>query len=127
MRRLVATVPTLFVVSLIIFGLIRLAPGDPTALILGEDSTPEARASLRGELGLDRPLPYQYIAWLNAFFRGDLGHSLSTHEPVTSAIASRLPVTLELAVLALIAAIAIGIPLGVLAALRRGTLWDVLA
>lgn len=127
MRRLVATIPTLFVVSLVIFAIIHLAPGDPAQLLLGEDATPEALASLRSELGLDKPLPVQYLAWLIAFVRGDLGRSLATHEPVTSAIASRIPVTLELAVFAMLVALAIGIPLGVLAALRRNSALDLFA
>jgi peptide/nickel transport system permease protein len=126
-RRLAATVPTLFVVSLIIFAIVHLAPGDPAQLILGEDATPQALASLRAALGEDKPLPVQYVAWLSAFVRGDMGRSLSTNEPVVHAIASRIPVTLELTIFALVVAIAIGIPLGIVAALRRGGPVDVLA
>lgn len=127
LRRLAATIPTLFVVSLVIFAIIHLAPGDPAQLILGEDATPQALASLRAALGEDKPLPAQYVAWLAAFARGDMGRSLATNEPVLHAILSRVPVTLELAILALAVAIVIGIPLGILAALRRGSAVDVLA
>src|SRR5579875_2695454 len=101
LRRLAATIPTLFVVSLVIFAIIHLAPGDPAQLILGEDATPEALTSMRAALGEDKPLPVQYLAWLGAFVRGDMGRSLETNEPVVHAIASRVPVTLELTILAL--------------------------
>ncbi|MGH7660080.1 MAG: ABC transporter permease [Vulcanimicrobiaceae bacterium] len=126
-RRFAATLPTLFVVSLIMFAIVHLAPGDPAQLILGEDATPQALASLRAALGEDKPLPVQYVDWLGAFVRGDMGRSLATNEPVVHAIASRIPVTLELTVFALAIAIAIGIPLGIFAALRRGGPVDVLA
>ena len=127
LRRLAATIPTLFVVSVIMFAIVHLAPGDPAQLILGEDATPEALASMRAALGEDKPLPVQYVAWLSAFVRGNMGRSLATNEPVTHAIASRIPVTLELTVFALLVAIAIGIPLGIIAALRRNTPIDLAA
>ena len=122
-----ATIPTLFVVSVVMFAIVHLAPGDPAQLILGEDATPEALASMRAALGEDKPLPVQYVAWLSAFVRGDMGRSLATNEPVTHAIASRIPVTLELTIFALLVAIAIGIPLGIIAALRRNTPIDLAA
>lgn len=127
LRRLAATIPTLFVVSLVIFAIVHLAPGDPAQMILGEDATPEALASLRAALGEDKPLPVQYLAWLRAFVHGDMGRSLATNEPVVHAIASRIPVTLELTICALVVAISIGIPLGIVAALRRNSAVDVLA
>ena len=127
LRRLAATIPTLFVVSLVIFAIVHLAPGDPAQLILGEDATPQALASLRAALGEDKPLPVQYLAWLRAFVHGDMGRSLATNEPVVHAISSRIPVTLELSICALGVAILIGIPLGVLAALRRNSPVDVVA
>src|SRR5579883_1207598 len=102
-RRFAATIPTLFVVSLVMFAVIHLTPGDPAQLILGEDATPQALASMRAALGEDKPLPVQYLAWLSAFVRGDMGRSLETIEPVVHAIASRVPVTLELTILALAA------------------------
>jgi peptide/nickel transport system permease protein len=109
------------------FAIVHLAPGDPAQLILGEDATPQALAEMRVALGEDKPLPVQYLAWLSAFVRGDMGRSLATNEPVTHAIASRIPVTLELSMFALLVAIAIGIPLGIIAALRRNTPIDVAA
>ena len=124
-RRFAATIPTLFVVSLVMFAVIHLTPGDPAQLILGEDATPEALASMRAALGEDKPLPVQYLAWLGAFVRGNMGRSLATNQPVIEAISSRIPVTLELTLFALSVAILIGIPLGVLAALRRGTAIDI--
>ena len=127
LRRVAATIPTLFVVSIVMFAIVHLAPGDPAQLILGEDATPEALASMRAALGEDKPLPVQYVAWLSAFVRGDMGRSLATNEPVTHAIASRIPVTLELTIFALLVAIAIGIPLGIIAALRRNTPIDLAA
>src|SRR5579872_1086952 len=127
LRRLAATIPTLFIVSVVMFTIVHLAPGDPAQLILGEDATPEALASMRAALGEDKPLPVQYVAWLSAFVRGNMGRSLATNEPVTHAIASRIPVTLELTVFALLVAIAIGIPLGIIAALRRNTPTDLAA
>ena len=127
LRRLVATIPTLFVVSLVIFTVIRLAPGDPAQMLLGEDATPESLASLRQALGLDKSLPVQYLAWMSALFRGDMGRSLATNQPVVQAIAERLPVTLELALFATILAVAIGIPLGVIAAMKRNTPIDLAA
>jgi peptide/nickel transport system permease protein len=126
-RRFAATIPTLFVVSLVMFAVIHLTPGDPAQLILGEDATPQALASMRTALGEDQPLPVQYLAWLSAFVRGDMGRSLATNQPVTEAIASRIPITLELTVFALAVAVLIGIPLGVVAALRRGSAIDIIA
>jgi peptide/nickel transport system permease protein len=109
------------------FAIVHLAPGDPAQLILGEDATPQALAEMRVALGEDKPLPVQYLAWLSAFVRGNMGRSLATNEPVTHAIATRIPVTLELSLFALVVAIAIGIPLGIIAALRRNTPIDIAA
>ena len=126
-RRILTSLPTLLVVSVAMFTILHLAPGNPVQLMLGEDADPQAVAALSAELGLDKPLPVQFVAWLVAVVRGDLGHSIRSHESVLGAILSRLPVTLELSILALAIAVAIGVPLGILAALRRGSLLDVAA
>jgi peptide/nickel transport system permease protein len=120
-RRLLLTIPVLFGVATLVFSLIHLVPGDPVQAMLGESAAPQDIAELRGRLGLDRPLLVQYGAFLKGVTRGDLGASLRTNQTVTSAIAERLPATLELAFAAMSVAILISIPLGILAAVRAGT------
>jgi peptide/nickel transport system permease protein len=117
-RRFLHLVPVLFVVSLALFVLLRLLPGDPSTAILGQEATEEQRAALRTDLGLDEPLWRQYVDWIAGIFRGDLGQSWLTREPVGAAIADRLPVTVELGITSLVLATLIGIPLGILAAVR---------
>jgi len=128
-RRLLSLVPTPLGVSLLTFLFIRLIPGDAIAVRLGTATvlTPEQLAELRAYLGLDRPLPLQYLGWLGAILRGDAGYSLRTGQPVFREIAARLPVTMELALAALLVAVAIGLPLGLLAALRPDGRLDLLA
>ncbi|MCC6935166.1 MAG: ABC transporter permease, partial [Thermomicrobiales bacterium] len=99
LRRLVQMVPVLFLVSLIVFSLLHLTPGDPAISMLGEEATPESVAALREKLGLDQPLPVQYVRWLGAVLQGDLGRSIRSNQPVSEAIFDRLPVTIELSVL----------------------------
>jgi peptide/nickel transport system permease protein len=123
-RRLLGLALTLFLVSLITFVVVQVLPGDPAVLILGHEASPEMLASLRAALGVDRPLPTQYLAWLAGALRGDLGQSLRHHRPVSQLIAERLPVTGSLAGLAALVAVAVALPLGVLAALRQGTALD---
>lgn len=118
-------VPVLFLVSIVIFSLIHLTPGDPVITMLGEEATLEARDRLRAQLGLDRPLPVQYGAWLLRVLSGDLGRSIRTNQPVAEAIYERLPVTIELALLALTIALVIALPAGIIAATRRGTFADI--
>lgn len=125
LKRLVSMVPVLLIVSIVIFSLIHLTPGDPVLTMLGEEATPEARDALRRELGLDRPLPIQYAAWLVRVLGGDLGRSIRTNQPVSEAIMERLPVTLELALLAMAVSLTIALPAGIVAATRRGSLADV--
>jgi peptide/nickel transport system permease protein len=122
--RLGGAVPVLLLLSIAVFLMLHLTPGDPVKLMLGEDAEPQAVAAVRGELGLDQPLPLQYLLWLGKVLRGDLGHSIRTHQPVLEAIASRLPVTLELSLLSMLLALAIGLPSGILAALRRNSPLD---
>jgi len=115
---------TLLVVSVITFLLLRIIPGDPAQLILGADSPGDSLRELQRELGTDRPLPVQYVSWLGSVLRGELGVSLRHKRPVIDLIVERLPVTLSLAGLALLIAMAIGLPLGVEAARRRNTTAD---
>ncbi|MDP9370555.1 MAG: ABC transporter permease [Chloroflexota bacterium] len=123
--RLVTTIPVLLFVSVAVFLMLHLTPGDPVRLMLGEDADPQSVAALRSELGLDRPLPFQFFRWLGNVLTGDLGRSIRTNQPVLEAITSRLPVTLELAFLALLVALTIGLPSGILAAIRRNSPLDV--
>jgi peptide/nickel transport system permease protein len=123
-RRLVLTVPVLLGVATLVFALIHLIPGDPAQAMLGEAAAEEDVAALRMRLGLDRPLLEQYGTFLSGAVGGDLGTSLRTGEPVVDAIADRLPATLELAIAAMLVALGVAIPLGILAAVRQGTLVD---
>ncbi len=126
-RRLVLMVPVAFLVSVVLFLLVHLTPGDPAVIMLGEEASPEAVAALHRELGLDQPLPAQYVEYVSHILRGDLGRSLRTHQPVVEAIGERLPATLELGLAALLWSLALAIPLGTIAAVRRGSAVDVLA
>jgi ABC-type dipeptide/oligopeptide/nickel transport system permease component len=123
-RRLLLTIPVLLGVATLVFSLIHLVPGDPVQAMLGESASPADIADLRSRLGLDRPLYVQYGSFLRGAVTGDLGASLRTGQPVTSAIAERLPATFELAAAAMIAAVVIALPLGVVAAARAGTTVD---
>ncbi|HLQ62233.1 MAG TPA: ABC transporter permease [Candidatus Acidoferrales bacterium] len=123
-RRLLLMVPVAFLVSVAVFALIHLTPGDPAQIILGEEATPESVAALRRDLGLDRPLYEQYTIWIGRAARGDLGRSVRTSQPVLQAIGERLPATFELGLAALLWSLLVAIPLGTLAALRRGSALD---
>jgi peptide/nickel transport system permease protein len=123
-RRVAQILPTLFFVSILIFGLQQLLPGDPAMILAGEDRDPTVIAHLRETLHLDKPLPVRYFYWVRGVLHGDLGESLRTQQPVTTLIAEKLPVTLELACIAMVVALSIGIPAGVVSAVRRGTAWD---
>jgi peptide/nickel transport system permease protein len=120
LHRLAQAVPTLFLTTVGIFLLLHLVPGDPAATLAGADAPPDVVAALRGELGLDRPLPVQYLRWLGKVVRGDLGVSYVSKYPVRDLIAARLPATLELAAAGLLVGLLAGVPTGVLAAVRRG-------
>jgi ABC-type dipeptide/oligopeptide/nickel transport system permease component len=127
LRRLVLTIPVLLGVATLVFSLIHLVPGDPVQAMLGESASPQDIAELRTRLGLDRPLYVQYGSFLRGAVTGNLGSSLRTNQPVTTAIAQRLPATFELAFAAMAVAILIAIPLGIVAAVRAGTGVDVAA
>jgi ABC-type dipeptide/oligopeptide/nickel transport system permease component len=120
-RRLLLVVPTLLGVATLVFLFLRLIPGDPVEIMLGEWAAPADVVALRRDLGLDRPLPVQYARFLARAAAGDLGESITFHAPVTTVIAERYPATLELAGAALVLALALALPLGVLAAVRPGT------
>lgn len=120
LRRLLAVLPVLFVVSLVVFLILRLAPGDPAAVIAGNSATNEDIAKIQVQLGLDRPIPVQYGIWMGNVFRGDLGFSYYLNKPVTELIAQRVEPTLSLAFSTVILAILIAVPLGTLAAWRMG-------
>lgn len=126
-RRLLVALPTLVLVSLLAFTLQKLLPGDPIAAIAGEERDPEVIAFLRAKYQLDAPLPLQYLAWIGQVIRGDFGISLRTDLPVLTLILQKLPVTIELAVFAMLFALAIGVPMGVLSAVKKGSVFDYLA
>ncbi len=123
-RRLLFLVVVVWMVSALVFVLIRVIPGDVAALILGEMGTEETHAQLKHQLGYDRPLVVQYGDWMKGVFQGDLGHSLWTGKSTLSELKRRIPVTLELTVMALIIAWLIGIPAGVLSAIRQDSPTD---
>ncbi len=123
-KRLATIVPTLVFVSMLIFGLQQLLPGDPAQVLAGEEQDPTVIAYLRTKLHLDEPLPVRYAWWVGGVLRGDLGESIRTQQPVLQLVAEKLPVTLELAVLAMGIALLIGIPAGVVSAVGRGRWWD---
>ena len=123
-RRVLLTIPVLLGVATLVFSLIHLVPGDPVQAMLGDSASPQDIAELRGRLGLDRPLYVQYGAFLGQLARGSLGTSLRTNQPVTSAIAERLPATFELAIAAMLFATIVAIPIGIIAAVRAGTRVD---
>jgi peptide/nickel transport system permease protein len=123
-RRLALTVPVLLGVATLVFALIHLIPGDPAQTILGETASEAEVAALRQRLGLDRSLLEQYGGFLTNAARGDLGTSLRSNAPVAQEIGDRLPATLELAAAAMFVAIGVSIPLGIIAAVRRGTIVD---
>ena len=127
LRRLLLMLPVAFLVTVGVFMLIHLTPGDPALIMLGEDRSPAAIAAIHHQLGLDQPLYVQYLIWLGNLAHGDLGRSITTHQPVATAIAERLPATLELGGLALLWSLLVAIPLGTIAAVRRGSLADHLA
>ncbi|MDR7486590.1 MAG: ABC transporter permease [Armatimonadota bacterium] len=123
-HRLLLTIPVLFLVTVIVFALINLIPGDPALVMAGTEAGKEAVEALRQQMGLDRPLAVRYGLWLGRLVRGDLGRSVRDRRPVLDVLLLKLPVTVQLAVLALAVAWAIAIPAGVLAAWRRHSAID---
>jgi peptide/nickel transport system permease protein len=120
LNRVLIAIPTLLIVSMLVFALQHALPGDPFLVIAGEERDPETIARLRALYRMDDPVVVQYFAWLGQVAQGEFGRSLRTGEPVLGLVAQKLPVTLQLAVAAMIVALAIGLPAGILAAVRKG-------
>jgi len=125
-RRLLLMIPVLFLVTVGIFVIIRLSPGDPALTYAGEDKDPATIAALRVQLGLDQPIPIQYVAWLSRAVQGDLGRSFQTNQRVVAAIGERIPVTFELGLAALIISVSAALVVGILSAVRRNSAVDLL-
>jgi peptide/nickel transport system permease protein len=123
-RRLLQAIPTLLVLSILVFAWLRLLPGGPAGALLGDKATPENIASMKRILGLDQPIFVQYFKFLGRVVTGDFGNSLASGDPVLAEIGRRLPATVELSICALLLAVVFGIPLGYLAARYRGRLLD---
>lgn len=117
-------IPVLFGVSLVVFVMVRAIPGDPAQILLGQAATPAQIAEVRSRLGLDQPLPTQYLLFLRDALTGNLGDSLTLGQPVTTVLLDRFPATLELTLAALLFAVVIGVPVGVIAAVRQYSLVD---
>lgn len=120
LRRMIVAIPTLILVSMIVFMLQKILPGDPVLTLAGEERDPAVLDYLRDKYRLNDPLPMQYAAWAGQVLQGDLGKSLRTDVPVTTLIAQKLPVTLQLAAMAMFFALLVGIPMGIVAAVRKG-------
>lgn len=123
-RRLLGMIPVLILVALTSFLLIHMVPGDPALVMLGSDATTEQVDQLRAELGLDRPLITQFGLWISQVLRGNMGDSFFLGRPVTQALMERLPATLQLALLSLLFALLVGIPAGLIAAIKQNSWWD---
>ncbi len=123
-QRLATIVPTLLLVSMLIFGLQQLLPGDPAIVLAGEEHDPNVVAHLRAKLHLDQPVPVRYLYWLGGVLRGDLGESLRVQKPVLELILEKLPVTVQLASMAIVIALLIGVTAGVISAVAKDTVWD---
>jgi peptide/nickel transport system permease protein len=123
-KRLLQLVPTLFFVSVIIFSLLHLLPGDPALVMAGEEHDPAVIEQVRHQYHLDEPLVAQYVYWVDGISRGDLGRSIRWSDDVSHLIAQTLPVTAQLAAMAIIIAFAIGIPAGIISAVKKDTAWD---
>jgi peptide/nickel transport system permease protein len=123
-RRLAIAVPTLILVSIFVFTLQKLLPGDPALIMAGEDRDPAAIEFVREKYHLSEPIPVQYFYWVKGVLQGDLGVSLRTSQPVLGLIAHKLPVTIQLAIMALVIAFVIGVPAGILSAVKKGTVID---
>src|SRR5699024_2185242 len=124
LKRILSTIPVLFIVSIVIFLIVHIAPGHPASVILGYEATATQIAELEESLGFNLPIHEQYLTWVGGVFKGDLGMSYFMKEPVTQSISSHLAPTLSLALLAQIIALVIAIPIGVIAANKRGTIMD---
>jgi peptide/nickel transport system permease protein len=127
LRRFILMVPVAFLVTVIAFALLRLAPGDPVLAYSGEVRDPEILNEMRHSLGLDQPMPVQYVVWLGQTLQGNFGRSIRTHQQVGEAIVERLPATLELTGVALLFSVTTGLVVGIFSALHRNSALDLLA
>ncbi len=127
LQRAAISVVTLWVISLVVFTGVRMIPGDPARVMAGTDADAAGLEEIREKYGLKDPIVVQYLRWAGLALRGDLGESIRTREPVAWIVAKKLPITIELACFSLLIAVSIAIPAGVLAAVRRNTVWDTLA
>lgn len=125
-RRMLQLVPTIVIISMLIFGLQQLLPGDPALVMAGEERDPEVIEQIRRQYRLDQPIPVQYVYWLKGVVTGDLGESMRLKEPVAKLVMQKLPVTLQLATMAMIIAVSIGVSAGIVSAVKKGTVWDYL-
>ena len=125
--RIAQVIPTLLLVSILVFCLQQLMPGDPALVLAGEERDPVVLEQIRHELRLDQPLVVQYFYWITNVLQGDLGFSWRIRQPVTELVATKLPVTLQLATMAFLIAVCIGVPMGVISAVKKNTFWDYLA
>ncbi|SPJ26355.1 ABC transporter permease [Palleronia abyssalis] len=127
LRRILIAIPTVILISIFVFALQKLLPGDPVLAMAGEERDPATIEFLREKYRLNDPIPVQYFTWVGNALTGDLGISLRTNQPVTELMAEKLPVTLQLATMAMIFALVIGIPAGILSAVKKGTVTDYVA
>ncbi|MEX0319500.1 MAG: ABC transporter permease [Ruegeria sp.] len=127
LRRILIAIPTILLISVFVFSLQKLLPGDPVLAMAGEERDAEVLEYLREKYRLNDPVPVQYLTWVGNALRGDLGISLRTNQPVTELIAEKLPVTIQLAVMAILFALVIGIPTGIVSAVKKGTVIDYVA
>ncbi|MBV8915047.1 MAG: ABC transporter permease, partial [Acetobacteraceae bacterium] len=123
-RRLLSVIPVMAVVAVIVFLLLHLAPGDPAAIMAGDNATPENIANIRTKLGLDQPIWWQFLTWMGTLLRGDLGRSMFWGDSVFSLVAQRAPPTISLAITTLVVAVSLALVMGVAAAARAGTVID---
>jgi peptide/nickel transport system permease protein len=124
LKRFGLMVVVMFIVSVIVFSLVHLLPGDPALTMLGQEATDEAVAALRKQLGLNKPLYIQYINWVTGVLQGNLGYSVQDHSAVIEILKNKIPVTLQLTLMSFLIAIVIALPPGIISATRKGTLWD---
>jgi len=127
LRRLMLMIPVAFLVTIGVFALARLSPADPVLVFAGEERDPVALAEIRTQLGLDQPLPVQYVAWLSRAVQGDLGRSFQNRQQVTEAIIERLPATFQLGLAALLISVTFALVIGILSAVKRNSVVDLLS
>ena len=123
-KRLLQLIPTLFFVSVLIFSLQHLLPGDPALVMAGEENDPAVVEQIRKQYHLDQSIPLQYVYWVKGILSGDLGESMRIKEPVLALILEKLPVTAQLACMAIVIALTIGISAGVISAVKKNSIWD---